>query len=368
MNQAALEAVPERIEKVRERLRTEDCDALLLTIGPDLEYLSGYSALPLERLTMLVLPTVGDPVLVVPELEAPGFTSGEGLIEARPWTETEDPLRIIDDLLRGASSAAISDEAWAMFVLGIQERRPGLALRRASSIVAPLRRVKDPAEQEALVEVGGAADQVMEAIQTGQIPVVGRTEAVLAEKVRGALVDAGHDTVEFAIVASGPNAASPHHQPADRVVEKGEILLFDIGGRRRGYNSDTTRCVVVGRPDPEVVDAYAVLDAAHRAGIAAARVGNTCQDVDRAARSVITAAGFGDRFIHRTGHGIGLNVHEEPYIIEGNQLPLEPGFAFSVEPGIYVGGMWGMRLEDIVIVGDDQPTLCNRSSRELVSL
>ncbi|NIA25527.1 MAG: M24 family metallopeptidase [Gammaproteobacteria bacterium] len=366
MTIAGVEAIGERLVEARRNLHRQECDALLLTIGSDLEYLTGYSALPLERLTMMVLSADPDPVLVLPALEAPGFTTGGNTVESRPWAETDDPLAIVDSLLGDAQTAAISDEAWATFVLGLQERRPGLQLRRASSIVAPMRRVKDAGEQRALVEVGAAADRVMETIQRGQIPLVGRTERDVAETVRRALLESGHESVEFVIVAAGPNAASPHHFPSEREIQPGELVLFDFGGRRAGYNSDTTRCVAVGNVGAEVDEAYQVLQAAQEAGVNAARVGLSCQDVDRAARSVIDAAGYGEQFLHRTGHGIGLNVHETPFMIEGNELPIEPGFAFSVEPGIYVEGKWGMRIEDIVIVTDGEPIKCNTSSRQLV--
>ena len=182
------------------------------------------------------------------------------------------------------------------------------------------------------------------------------------------MLESGHESVEFVIVAAGPNAASPHHFPSEREIQQNEVVLFDFGGRRAGYNSDTTRCVVVGNVSTEVDEAYQVLQAAEEAGVSAARVGLSCQDVDRAARSVIDAAGYGRQFLHRTGHGIGLNVHEAPFMIEGNELPIEVGFAFSVEPGIYMEGKWGMRIEDIVIVTDGEAIKCNTSDRQLVRL
>ena len=205
-------------------------------------------------------------------------------------------------------------------------------------------------------------------LQRGEIPLVGRTEAQVSADLSSRLVAEGHDKVNFAIVGAGPNAASPHHHASGRVIEAGEIVLCDFGGTMDGYCSDITRCVFTGEPPAEIADAYAVLHAAQAAGVAAATVGTPCEDVDRVAREMIADAGFGDYFIHRTGHGIGLEEHEDPYIIAGNTEPLVAGHAFSVEPGIYVGGRWGMRLEDIVVATDAGPQSLNVADHNLVSV
>jgi len=196
--------------------------------------------------------------------------------------------------------------------------------------------------------------------------LVGRTEAAVSADISARLLAEGHDVVNFAIVAAGENAASPHHHAGERVIVDGDLVLCDFGGTMAGYCSDITRCVSVGEPQPAVADAYAVLHAAQAAGVAAGVVGAGCQDVDRAARQVITEAGFGEYFIHRTGHGIGMEAHEDPYMVEGNSLPIAAGHAFSVEPGIYVPGAWGMRLEDIVVATDDGPLPMNRVNHDLV--
>ena len=165
----------------------------------------------------------------------------------------------------------------------------------------------------------------------------------------------GHDKVNFAIVAAAENAASPHHHAGGRVIRYGEIVLCDFGGTMAGYCSDITRCVHLGDPPTEIRDAYAVLLEAQQAGVTAGVAGVACQDVDRASRRIITDAGYGEHFIHRTGHGIGMEEHEDPYMVEGNVRPLEPGHAYSVEPGIYLAGRWGMRLEDIVVATIEGP-------------
>jgi D-alanyl-D-alanine dipeptidase len=202
----------------------------------------------------------------------------------------------------------------------------------------------------------------------GYIPLLGRTEAQVSADISTRLLERGHDVVNFAIVAAGENAASPHHHPGSRVIRTGDIVLCDFGGTMAGYCSDITRCVHIGEPSAEVRDAWDVLRRAQQAAVDAARVGAHCEDVDRAARWIIADAGYGDAFIHRTGHGIGMDAHEDPYIVEGNGAALAAGHAFSIEPGIYIPGKWGMRLEDIVVATDSGPRRMNDAPRELAVL
>jgi Xaa-Pro dipeptidase len=227
---------------------------------------------------------------------------------------------------------------------------------------------KDAAEIAALKAAGAAADRVAAQLHAGEIDLVGRTEAQVSADISARLLAEGHDVVNFAIVAAGENAASPHHHPGSRVIERGEIVLCDFGGTMNGYCSDITRCVHLGPVPGDIAEAYAVLKAAEAAGVRAATVGTPCEGVDRAARDVIDAAGFGEYFIHRTGHGIGMDAHEDPYMVSGNTLPLEAGHAFSVEPGIYVAGKWGMRLEDIVVATSEGPDPMNHANHDLVVL
>ncbi|MFM7047433.1 MAG: M24 family metallopeptidase, partial [Actinomycetota bacterium] len=234
--------------------------------------------------------------------------------------------------------------------------------------VGPLRIRKDAAEVDALAAAGAAADRVAGQLQRGEISLVGRTEAQVSADISTRLLDAGHDVVNFAIVAAGANAASPHHHPGSRVIKKGDIVLCDFGGTMNGYCSDITRCVHIGQPSTEIVRAWDDLRRAQEAGVAAGRIGESCESVDAAARSVLATAGWGDYFIHRTGHGIGMEAHEEPYMVSGNSLPIANGHAFSVEPGIYVSGKWGMRLEDIVVATDAGPRRMNSAARDLIVL
>jgi Xaa-Pro aminopeptidase len=361
-----------RLARATEAVEAADLDAMLVGVGPDLRYLIGYEAMPLERLTMLVLRRGEPPWLIVPRLELGAAQAGVRTpVEIVTWMETEDPHALAVGGLRRGARVAISDGLAAMHLLPIQDALGGDAARwsLASAQLRALRMIKDADEVELLRAAALAADRVVAAISAGRL--VGRTEADVAREVRERLVAEGHETAQFAIVASGPNAASPHHDASDRVIAAGEPIVLDIGGTLGGYGSDTTRTLwVTGGdeargPDDRFRRLYDVLQQAHTAATAAVAPGVPCEHVDAAARDVIGAAGYGDAFFHRTGHGIGLEGHEDPYIVAGNALPLEPGMAFSIEPGIYLPGEYGARIEDIVICGDDGPIVLDTVSRDL---
>ncbi|HLJ08084.1 MAG TPA: Xaa-Pro peptidase family protein [Acidimicrobiia bacterium] len=357
----------DRIARARRRMEELGVDVLLLSVGADLPYFTGYTAMPLERLTMLVLPRDGEATLVVPALEAPRVEERPEAFTTRPWGETEDPVAIVAALARAGAGptprAAIGDRTWATFLLGLQEALPQSAFLPASRVTAPLRAVKDDAEIDALRAAARVVDAV--ALAMRERPFAGRTEADISRELVDRMLEGGHERANFAIVASGPNAASPHHEPGDRVVAAGDSVVCDFGGTMAGYCSDITRTFVVGQPGGELADLYEVLFRAQEEGVRAARVGVSCEAVDAAARTVIGAAGYGDYFIHRTGHGIGLEEHEEPYLVSGNATPLAPGHAFSVEPGIYLPGRCGARIEDIVVATEHGPERLNEAPREL---
>jgi Xaa-Pro aminopeptidase len=359
----------DRLTRVRAEMERLGIGGLLVGPSADLRYLVGYDALPLERLTLLVLPVAGEPVLVVPELERPrAEDSGAGNVaEIRSFSENDDPfVGVRAALPAGGERLAVGDRMWATFVLALQESFPSAAFARASSVTAPLRMRKDTSEMDALRRAGAGADRVASSLAGEK--AAGRTELEVSRWISDALIAQGHERVNFAIVASGPNAASPHHRPNDRVLKAGDSLVCDFGGTVDGYCSDITRTFTVADPTKEFLQAYAVLAKAQDAAVNAVRPGATAESVDAAARDVITDAGFGNRFMHRTGHGIGLEEHEEPYIISGNAMSLEPGMAFSVEPGIYVRGRFGMRIEDIVVVTDDGVERLNNAPRNPVML
>ncbi len=357
-----------RLAKVRAAMAVSDIDTLLLSVGHDLPYLTGYTAMPLERLTMLVVPRDAGATMVIPALEAPRVRQVPGVFDLLPWGETQDPTAIVAGLAAGSGRVAVGDQMWARFLVELLPQLPGAEYTRAVDVVGPLRMSKDQAEIDALAAAGAAVDRIAGELQRGEIPLVGRTEAEVSAHLGRRILEEGHDKVNFAIVAAGENAASPHHHAGSRVIREHEIVLCDFGGTMNGYCSDTTRCVFTGEPIAEVAEAYAVLREAQRVGVEAGTVGTPCEEIDRATRRVIDDAGYGDFFIHRTGHGIGMEEHEDPYIVEGNTLPLEAGHAYSVEPGIYVPGKWGMRLEDIVVATADGPVALNNSDHSLVGV
>jgi Xaa-Pro aminopeptidase len=351
-------------------MEDRDVDVLLLSVGPDLPWLIGYEAMPLERLTMLVVPRDGDATLVVPRLEAPRVVERPGVFTLATWDETDDPVALVARLTGPAPVAAIGDHTWSRFLVELLGRMPGTEFRAASGVLSPLRARKDAAEIAALRAAGAAVDLVAAALQAGEIPLVGRTEADVSAELGRRILAEGHTRVNFAIVAAGPNAASPHHEPGHRVIEAGDVVLCDFGGTwptegGAGYCSDITRCVHTGEPPSAFRALYDVLHDAQRQAVAAAEVGTPCEEVDAVARRVIAEAGYGDYFVHRTGHGIGVEAHEDPYIVGGNRTPLAPGHAFSIEPGIYVPGRWGARLEDIVVATAEGPDPLNRVDHDL---
>ena len=358
----------ERLARVQQAMAARDVDVVMLSVGHDLPYLTGYHAMPLERLTMLVVPREGTATLVIPRLEEPRVAPHPTVFATAPWNETDDPIALTAKLAKGARRVAVGDQLWARFLVELLPHMPNVDWIRAVDVVGPLRRVKTAAEIAALQRAGAAADRVASQLHAGDIPLIGRTEAQVSADISQRLLDEGHDVVNFAIVAAGDNAASPHHHPGSRVIRAGEIVLCDFGGTMADYCSDITRCVYLGEPPAEVRDAYAVLKEAQAASVASAVVGATCESVDAAARDIIAAAGYGEYFVHRTGHGIGMEAHEDPYIVSGNTDRLEAGHAFSIEPGIYIPGRFGMRLEDIVVATASGPLPMNAVSHDLVVL
>ncbi|GAA2729385.1 aminopeptidase P family protein [Streptomyces nogalater] len=342
---------------------------LLVAPGPDLVWLTGYTPTAItERLTVLVLAPGRDPVLVVPTLEAPDAEQAPGApaLTLRDWTDGTDPYAVTAGLLDDRGRFGISDNAWAMHLLGLQRTLPGTSYAALTDALPMLRAVKDRAELDLLAAAGAAADQAFEEIR--KLPFAGRRESDVGRDLAGLLRRFGHEQVDFTIVGSGPNGANPHHEVGDRVIRPGDMVVLDFGGLKDGYGSDTTRTVHVGEPTEEERRVHDVVRAAQEAGYQAVRPGAACQDVDRAARAVIADAGYGAYFIHRTGHGIGVTTHEPPYMIEGEEQPLVPGMCFSVEPGIYLPGRFGVRIEDIVTVTEDGGRRLNNTTRELVTV
>jgi len=346
-------------------------DGLLIGVGSDLRYLTGYEAMPLERLTMLVVTPDGPPSLIVPRLERGAAEAGVRMdLEIRTWGETDDPYALGVDGLPRHGRVGVSDTMLAMHLLRLQDvLGADASFVPASTVLRDLRMVKDDDEVALLRLAAEAADRVVAGIAAG--PLLGRTEDDVAREVRDRLIAEGHEAAHFAIVGAGPNSASPHHEASDRVIRAGEPIVLDIGGTLGGYGSDITRTLWVtggdpgNGPDERFLALFDVLFRAQAVGTAAVGPGVTCASVDAAARRVIDDAGYGEAFFHRTGHGIGLEGHEDPYLVAGNDLPLRAGMAFSVEPGIYFPGQYGARIEDIVVCGDDGPVVLNQAPRDL---
>jgi Xaa-Pro aminopeptidase len=354
---------PGRVLRLQELMGDAGVGATLLSVGADLPYFTGYEAMPTERLTMLVVPVVGDPILFIPKLEAPRV--GAIQFEMVSWGETEDPIALVAKAVSDSDRILIGDHAWSVFLIGLQAELPDASWAPASTITRELRIRKEPAEIEALRSAAHGVDRALARVPS-EVNFAGRTESDVSRDLQRMTVEEGHEVAAFAIVASGPNGASPHHEPGQRVISQGDLVICDFGGRYRGYFSDVTRTFSVGEPSAEQTEVHSVVAAANAAGHAAVGPGVPCQEIDRVARQVIDDAGYGDFFIHRTGHGIGLETHEHPYLVEGNDLLLEPGMTFSIEPGIYLPDRLGVRIEDISACTDDGIDDLNQADRGLV--
>lgn len=344
-------AVAARRKRASALLQEHGIAALLLSPGSDLAYLSGYRIFGSERLTCLVLAADGAATLVLPNLESPRAHHAAPDLPQRTWEETDDPYAVVASLVSGAGDLAVADQMWALFTLKLQKALAGRGFVLASTITRELRMRKDAFEREALRAVSASADRAYAKMLTHEF--AGKRESEVGAELAALLKDEGHDEVTFTIVASGPNGASPHHETGERRIASGDTVVLDFGGTREWYCSDITRTVHVGKPDAETVKVHDAVRRAQEAGYAAAKSGASAESVDAASRTVIDDAGYGKFFIHRTGHGIGLDGHEHPYLVTGNRERLEPGMAFSIEPGIYLPGRFGVRIEDIAMIGDD---------------
>jgi Xaa-Pro aminopeptidase len=360
------EDLAKRMQRAAAEAHSAGLTGVLVTPGPDLVYFTGYSPIAItERITMLAISASRDPAMIVPILErcgAAGSTSADA-VSLAVWADGDDPYGATARLLDSSGRYAISDSAWAMHVLGLQRRLPDSSYVSMSEALPMLRAVKDTNELERLAEAGAAVDAAFEEIVLVQFE--GRLETELAADLVALLRKHGHSQVEFTVVGSGPNGANPHHEVGERRIQAGDMVVLDFGGIRDGYGSDTTRTVHVGDPTDEERKVFEIVRRAQQAGFEAVRPGVACQDVDRAARKVIADAGYGEYFIHRVGHGIGLTTHESPYMVEGETHPIEPGMCFSIEPGIYLPDRFGVRIEDIVVATEDGGRRLNNTSREM---
>jgi Xaa-Pro aminopeptidase len=354
-----------RLVRAAEVSAREGLSALLIAPSADLIYLTGYDPPPLERLTCLVVRPGRDPVLVVPTLERP-LAQGSGaerLVEVADWGETDDPYDLVTRVVGKGAKIGCSDRMWAAHLLRLQDSLGATEYVPASAVLGPLRSVKDDQELGLLRRAARAADETFRRIVHTRLE--GRSERDVADQLAELLVQMGHDRVAFTIVGGGANAASPHHEPGGRTIQGGDAVVMDFGGRVGGYCSDITRTVAVRQPPREFDHVYEVVQEAQDRAFRAVKPGVPAETIDRAARQVIEEAGYGDLFVHRTGHGIGLEEHEQPYLVAGNREPLRPGMCFSIEPGVYLTGRFGIRIEDIVTVTEDGAQRLNHADRDL---
>jgi Xaa-Pro aminopeptidase len=355
-----------RMERAAAQAEAAGLTGVLVTPGPDLLYFTGYEPIAItERITMLALQASREPSMIVPVLERSDAAAAPAAaaLSLSDWTDGSDPYAATAKLLDANGRYAISDSAWAMHVLALQQALPDSTYVSMTSTLPMLRAIKGADELERLAAAGAAADATFE--QIVKLPFAGRRESEIAADLAAFLRDHGHSEIDFTVVGSGPNGANPHHEMSERRVEEGDMVVLDFGGIKDGYGSDTTRTVHVGEPTAEEREVFEIVRRAQQTAFEAVRPGVECQEIDRAARRVITDAGYGEYFIHRTGHGIGLTTHEPPYMVEGETNKLEPGMCFSIEPGVYLPQRFGVRIEDIVTVTEEGGRRLNNTTHEL---
>lgn len=364
-----IRAYKARLEKIRAEMERQNVGALVLSLGADMPWLIGYQAMPLERLTALVVPSDGLPTLVIPALEAPRVSRIDECFKVRAWKEFEDPHDIVAGLISGIDKIGISDRTWAVSLLKLQTRSSATFIA-SSKVTSVLRSVKDEVELMLLREAAKRTDVVANDLIKGEIEILGRTEREISNELSERLIAEGLSKVNFAIVGSGTNSASPHHEPGGRIVGPNEAVVCDFGGEFRvdgaaGYCSDITRTVCTGVMPERFLELYQILKVAQQKQLTMARAGLSCQGLDEIGRSHIEECGYGEYFIHRTGHGIGIEEHEDPYIVSGNTENIVTGNVFSIEPGIYIPSLYGARIEDIVAATDSGCETLNNVEREL---
>lgn len=358
----------DRCQKAQHEMGEEGIDYLFIGVSSDMLYLTGYTSFASERLTLLVLPQAGDPTMIIPTFEARRLDTVDVFFPLRTWDETDDPMQMLRDTLgRNAArsiTVGVGDQLWSMFLVRMLHALPKMEVVSASEVLAPLRMVKDADELDVMRKAEALAEQALTELL--KRPLSGRTEQQVTDDLLLLAREAGMRPPMGCSVGSGPNGASPHHGSGDRIVEKGDAVVIDYVATYKGYCSDLTRTVHIGPPSDEYKEVHSIVREAQEAAFQAIRPGVTCESIDAAARQVISDAGYGEYFIHRVGHGLGLDVHEEPYMVEGNKMELLPGMTFSDEPGIYFAGRFGVRIEDIVAVTEDGAERFNTFTHDVV--
>lgn len=355
----------DRMARTADAAAATGIEGVLVAPGPDLVWLTGYRPAA-ARPAVLVLAYDRPPTLVVPATAHPDAEAAAGAkaLTIVDCPDGEDPYEAVAPMLRADRAYAVSDATGALRPRGPRAGTgTGPRYRPLAESLPMMRAVKEEHELERLAAAGAAADAAYEEILC--VPFAGRRETEVAADLAALLRRYGHEQVDFTVVCAGPNAADPRHESGDRVIEPGDTVVLEFGGLMRGYGSDTTRTVTVGEPDPQVRAVHGIVRQAQQAAFEAVRPWMPCEEIDRAARKVIADAGYGMEFTHRTGHGIGVTTDEPPYLREGEEQPLVPGMCFSIEPGVYLPGRFGVRIEDIVTVTGSGARRLNNAGREL---
>jgi len=357
----------QRLNKTTKLMVDNGISTLLVTPGANLRYLTGYKAKNLERLTCLVLQENEIPTIIVPKLEKlAAIDSGieELDIKIVTWEETESSLSKVNKP-KATGIIAVDASMNSSKLLDFQKFFNENSFIDSRIIMDNIRNTKSKYEMDQLVLAGEFIDAVHKEIP--DLFEIGDTEKSLAKKISNLITDVGHETVDFTIVASGKNSASPHHEPGENLINKDDVLVIDIGGTiPSGYCSDSTRTYVVGNCPTDFLRNYEVLKQAQELAVNAVEKELTAEELDSVARDHLIKSGLGEFFIHRTGHGIGMETHEEPYIVKGNDKLLMNGNAFSIEPGFYIEDKYGARIEDIVVKSGNGTINCNNSTKDLV--
>jgi Xaa-Pro aminopeptidase len=350
--------ITRRLAMLREKMQATSTDLVALGPGSHMQWLIGFHTHADERPCLLLVSATGEAFLM-PALNAEG-TREHTDIAFHIWADDEGPNAALESALAAigaaqAGSVALDETMRADFALLLLDALPK-DIRRSftGDTVGALRMVKDEAEVVALKMNAGIADRAVQMAFDAIKP--GMTEAELAGLIRGQFSSEGA-TPSFWIVGGGPNGAFPHHSASDRPLQEGDAVVIDVGGKKSGYPSDITRMAVIGQPPEGYGQLHTVVENAVRAALKAARPGARAKDVDAAARGVIADAGYGEYFVHRTGHGLGIDGHEPPYVTATSDTVLEEGMVFSIEPGIYLPGRFGIRLEEIVVLRADGPEI-----------
>jgi Xaa-Pro dipeptidase len=358
----------QKIQQVQQFLKEKGIGAQFVAAVPNFAYLLGVRPLALERLTLLSIPQTGKPRLIVPKLSAMEFEPFASFLEVHSWADGEDPLALVQEeanRLPQNQPIALDHGVSARVVLALNRQLPQLGLYVSEEAISALRSLKDAEETRLMLEIGAIADLALkEAIGVCR---VGNTEMDIAATLITTLLHYGAEAdPAMPIVASGPNGAEPHHSTGNRRLVRGDSVVIDFGARRNNYYSDMTRTVHIGSPDPEFLTVYEVVRAAQAKALAMVRPGVQLGKLDAAARDHITQAGYGPYFTHRLGHGLGVDVHEEPYLYSSNNEPVRVGMCFSIEPGIYLPGRFGVRIEDCVVVQENGPLVLTHFSKDLI--